>query len=67
MKTPRRFFTALLLATPALLSAHPGHDDGHELTWDFHGHGLWDSALTFLIIALAATTLLLARFARRLR
>ncbi len=26
--------TALFLASLAPLAAHPGHDDGHELTWD---------------------------------
>ena len=30
---------ALLAAVPALASAHPGHDGGHDLTWDF-GSGL---------------------------
>lgn len=37
--SPRRFASgfAALLATAALLRAHPGHDDGHELTWDL-GH-----------------------------
>jgi urease accessory protein len=28
---------ALLAAVPALASAHPGHDGGHDLTWDFGG------------------------------
>jgi len=37
--SPRRFligFVALLASSP-LLQAHPGHDGGHELTWDL-GH-----------------------------
>ena len=69
MKTSRRLLAALLLAAPALLQAHPGHDGGHELTWDFHGHGLWDNPLTFLIAALVATvaTALLLRVIRRPR
>lgn len=37
--SPRRFLLGFsaLLASAALLRAHPGHDDGHELTWDL-GH-----------------------------
>lgn len=32
----RRAFTLVaFLATAVLAQAHPGHDDGHELTWDF--------------------------------
>ena len=30
---------ALLAAVPVIASAHPGHDGGHDLTWDF-GSGL---------------------------
>ena len=30
---------SLLAALPAVASAHPGHDGGHDLTWDF-GSGL---------------------------
>jgi hypothetical protein len=30
---------ALLAVLPAIASAHPGHDGGHDLTWDF-GNGL---------------------------
>jgi urease accessory protein len=38
---PTRFYCliALLAAVPAIASAHPGHDGGHDLTWDF-GSGL---------------------------
>ncbi|CAM2968668.1 HupE/UreJ family protein [Rariglobus hedericola] len=28
---------AVLAALPAIASAHPGHDGGHDLTWDFAG------------------------------
>ncbi len=56
MKTARRFLTALLISLPALAQAHPGHD-GHELTWDFHGHGLWDNPLTLIIGGLCAAAL----------
>ena len=28
---------ALLALLPAVASAHPGHDGGHDLTWDFAG------------------------------
>lgn len=30
-------FAAALAFLPALASAHPGHDGGHDLTWDFAG------------------------------
>ena len=30
---------ALFAALPAIASAHPGHDGGHELTWDFGSLG----------------------------
>ena len=29
--------TAALTLLPAIASAHPGHDGGHDLTWDFAG------------------------------
>lgn len=34
-----RFFkiSATLALLPAVASAHPGHDGGHDLTWDFAG------------------------------
>jgi len=57
MKPTRRLLTALLVSIPALAHAHPGHD-GHEFTWDFHGHGLWDNPLTLIIGGLAAAALL---------
>lgn len=31
----RLFLSTLFLGSLDLLQAHPGHDDGHELTWDF--------------------------------
>jgi urease accessory protein len=36
---PSRFsrLIALLAFLPAIASAHPGHDGGHDLTWDFSG------------------------------
>ena len=30
---------SLLTALPAVASAHPGHDGGHDLTWDFGSLG----------------------------
>jgi urease accessory protein len=65
MKTVRRFLAVLLVTLPALAQAHPGHD-GHELTWDFHGHGLWDNPLTFIIGGLCAGALAW-RFAQKRR
>ena len=37
MKHPARlpFVAGLCLALASIAHAHPGHDDGHELTWDF--------------------------------
>jgi hypothetical protein len=29
----------LIAALPAIASAHPGHDGGHDLTWDFGSLG----------------------------
>jgi hypothetical protein len=51
MKTAR-LLTTSLLALPALVHAHPGHD-GHELTWDFH-----------VLIATAGTWLYLRKRSR---
>jgi len=53
MKTYGKILTtsAYVFASATLAHAHPGHD-GHELTWDFHSHGLWDSPLTLFIGAL---------------
>jgi hypothetical protein len=65
MKPTRRLLTAFLITLPALALAHPGHD-GHELTWDFHGHGLWDNPLTLIIGGLCAATLVY-RFAQKRR
>ncbi len=65
MKTARLLLPALFLAIPALVHAHPGHD-GHELTWDFHGHGLWDNPLTLIIGGLCAAALAF-RFAQKRR
>lgn len=65
MKTARRLLTAFFLALPALAVAHPGHD-GHELTWDFHGHGLWDNPITLIIGGLLAAAVAW-RFAQKRR
>jgi len=64
MKTAR-FLSAFFLALPALAVAHPGHD-GHELIWDFHGHGLWDNPLVLLLGGLCAAAVAW-RLARRSR
>ncbi len=39
--TLRRVFplAVAFLSTALLVQAHPGHDDGHELTWDFQHLG----------------------------
>lgn len=33
----RVFKLSATLALPSLASAHPGHDGGHDLTWDLSG------------------------------
>ncbi len=30
-------FAAVLALLPAIVSAHPGHDGGHDLSWDLSG------------------------------
>ena len=37
MKSRLSTFTAVLALLPAVASAHPGHDGGHDLSWDFAG------------------------------
>ena len=58
MKTTRKILVvAIFLSTLGKNAhAHPGHD-GHELIWDFHSHGLWDSPITFAIGVLVSAAL----------
>ena len=48
---------AIFVALAAIVQAHPGHDDGHELTWDFshlaaHPLATFAWAATLALIAL---------------
>jgi hypothetical protein len=52
MKSSMRLILAAGLLSTPFASAHPGHD-GHELTWDFHGHTLWSSPAVLLLGTLA--------------
>lgn len=56
----------LILASAVPLVAHPGHDDGHELTWDLGhlaAHPLATGAWLLLIAAAGWATLALIRHA----
>ena len=59
---------ALLAVVPAIASAHPGHDGGHDLTWDFGpglGHVHYGQALLvglLLVGAAVGIAKLAARF-----
>ena len=60
----------LILASAASLAAHPGHDDGHELTWELGhlaAHPLATAACLLLIAAAGWTTFVLVRRAPALR
>jgi hypothetical protein len=51
-----RLITAAIgsVLLPSLALAHPGHDDGHELTWDF-SHLAAHPAATLLCLAVMMT------------
>ncbi len=34
---PRCLFFVFSVFAPSVVFAHPGHDGGHDLTWDFAG------------------------------
>ena len=36
----RRLVSCLFFSAPVVALAHPGHDGGHDLTWDFVGEVL---------------------------
>jgi hypothetical protein len=55
---------SLLFTLANIAHAHPGHD-GHELTWSFRGHGLWDSPLTLLVGGLLASALVFRVVSKR--
>lgn len=57
----------LLAGLPAVASAHPGHDGGHELTWDFGnglGHVHYGQALVFGLLVVGAAVAI-AKLAKR--
>ncbi len=56
---------ALLL--PVLAQAHPGHDDGHELTWDFTGGALHPLSGLDHLLAMIAVGLWAAQLGGRAR
>lgn len=62
---------ALLAVLPAVTFAHPGHDGGHDLTWDFGhdlGHVHYGQALVFGLLVIGAAVglaKLAARYFRR--
>jgi hydrogenase/urease accessory protein HupE len=61
---------ALFLVSMSPLLAHPGHDDGHELTWELGhlaAHPLATAACLLLIAAAGWATFVLVRRAPALR
>ncbi len=52
---PGRIFAypAVFVASAVLAQAHPGHDDGHELTWDFR-HLVENPGATVICLLLLA-------------
>ncbi len=64
------FLPVLFLASMSSLLAHPGHDDGHEVTWEL-GHlaehpvatAVW--LLIFAVVSLSARHVLRRAFAPR--
>ena len=54
-----RFLALAAFVLPVLVRAHPGHDDGHALTWDFD-HLLAHPVATlvcFLVLAAGGWTI----------
>jgi hypothetical protein len=47
--------STVLAALPATVSAHPGHDGGHDLTWDFAGEFGHVQSILGLLLALGLT------------
>ena len=57
-----RFLALAVFALPVLAHAHPGHDGGHDLTWDFasgamHPLSGWDHLLAMIAVGLWAAQL----------
>jgi hypothetical protein len=46
------FLGSCLLTLTSLAQAHPGHDDGHELTWDFRHLAAHPGATTICLTLL---------------
>ena len=57
---------SLLTALPSIASAHPGHDGGHDLTWDFGslGHVHYGPMIVASLVLVGAI-LLIAKLAAR--
>lgn len=56
----------VLTLIPALLSAHPGHEGGHDLTWEFAGQPLGGLGLAGGLLAVGiAGAWWLSRFKAR--
>jgi len=61
----RLLLSTLLLGSIDLLQAHPGHDDGHELTWDFSHLAAHPVATTLCFTVAAAAVWVGLRLIRR--
>ncbi|MBC8038920.1 MAG: hypothetical protein H7Y06_00070 [Opitutaceae bacterium] len=60
-----RFLTisAALALLPAALSAHPGHDGGHDLSWDLSG-GIEHAKLPLACLIVVGLTVLAVKLYR---
>ena len=55
----------VFLFSAALVQAHPGHDDGHELTWDFSHLAHHPFATALWVVAVGTLVYVVFRFVRR--
>ncbi len=63
----RRIAVASAALFPALAHAHPGHDGGHDLTWDFTGEVVHHLSSPYHVVPLlvaAAAFVLVLRLAK---
>ncbi len=60
-----RFFkiSATLALLPVVASAHPGHEGGHDLSWDLSG-GIEHAKLPFACLVIIGLTILAVKIYR---
>jgi hypothetical protein len=54
----------VFLFSAALVQAHPGHDDGHDLTWDFSHLAHHPFATALWVVAVGALVYVVFRMGR---